>query len=109
MKIVIVGAGTVGTAICAQLINENHDLTVVDKRQSVLTELSDVNDVAGVQGNGADISVLKKAGAARADLLIAVTSSDEINILCCAAAVMMFAAFIRGLSERPESSLALAL
>lgn len=104
MKIVIVGAGTVGTAICAQLINENHDLTVVDKRQSVLTELSDVNDVAGVQGNGADISVLKKAGAARADLLIAVTSSDEINILCCAAAKKLGTAHTIARVRNPEYS-----
>ena len=59
MNIVIVGAGTVGTSICTQLIKENHDITVVDERQSVLSELTDEFDVASVCGNGADISVLR--------------------------------------------------
>lgn len=86
MNIVIVGGGTVGGAICAQLAGENHDITVVDSDFSVLNELSSRCDVFGVAGNGADISVLRKAGAEKADLLIAVTSGDEINILCCAAA-----------------------
>ena len=104
MNIVIVGAGTVGTAICTQLINENHNLTVVDSRQSVLSELTDLVDVAGVVGNGADISVLKKAGAENADLLIAVTSGDEINILCCAAAKKLGAAHTIARVRNPEYS-----
>ncbi len=86
MNIVIVGGGTVGGAICAQLIMENHDITLVDADPAAISELSNRCDVAGVTGNGADISVLRKAGADKADLLIAVTSGDEINILCCAAA-----------------------
>ena len=86
MKIVIIGAGSVGSAICLQLASEGHDLTIVDKNQAILTELSNTCDVFGVIGNGADVSVLRRAGADRADLLIAVTSDDEINILSCAAA-----------------------
>ena len=86
MKIIIVGAGTVGAAICQQLANEGHDITMVDKENSALYDISDKNDVFAVDGNGADVAVLEKAGADRADLLIAVTSSDELNILCCAAA-----------------------
>ena len=86
MKIVIIGAGSVGSAICVQLASEGHDLTIVDKNQAILTELSNTCDVFGVVGNGADVSVLRRAGADRADLLIAVTSGDEINILSCAAA-----------------------
>ncbi|MBQ7364087.1 MAG: Trk system potassium transporter TrkA, partial [Clostridia bacterium] len=86
MKIVIVGGGTVGSAITMQLSEEHHDITVVDTELSNITELSNVCDVYGVVGNGADVSVLNKADAGKSDLVIAVTSSDEINILCCAAA-----------------------
>jgi len=86
MKILIVGAGTVGAAICAQLAQEGHDITLVDKNFAALTEISNRCDVVGVGGNGADVSVLRSAGAEHTDLLVAVTSEDEVNILCCAAA-----------------------
>jgi len=86
MKILIVGGGSVGGAICAQLVGEGHDITVVDTDYGVLSELSAACDVFGVVGNGADVAVLRKAGADKTDLLVAVTSEDEINILCCAAA-----------------------
>ena len=86
MKIVIVGAGTVGAALCVKLADEGHDITIVDKDKSAVSEIANMCDIAGVEGNGASISVLLKAGADRADLLIAVASDDEINILSCAAA-----------------------
>ena len=86
MKIVIVGAGTVGASICMQLAGEGHDITVIDDAPQVVTELSNVCDIFGVVGNGAEVSVLKRADAEHADILIAVTSKDEINIICCAAA-----------------------
>lgn len=86
MNIVIIGSGTVGAAICAQLEKEGHDVTVIDHNPAPLAELSGGCDVISCEGNGADVSVLRRAGAERADLLIAVTSQDEINILCCAAA-----------------------
>lgn len=86
MKIVIVGAGTVGSAICAQLATEGHDITLVDSNRKALADISASYDVVGVDGNGADISALRRAGTESADLLVAVTPSDEINILCCTAA-----------------------
>jgi len=86
MKIVIVGGGSVGSAICAQLVGEGHDITVVDTDTAALAELCNICDAFGVTGNGAEVSVLRKAGAEKADLLIAVTSGDEVNILCCSAA-----------------------
>lgn len=86
MNIVIVGGGTVGSAICTQLARENHNITVVDESPAALAEIANSCDVFGVVGNGADISVLKKANADKAELLIAVSAMDEINILCCAAA-----------------------
>ncbi len=86
MKIVIIGAGSVGTEICARLEGEGHDITLVDMSAAALEEAEARYDVATVIGNGAEIAVLRRAGAVGAGLLIAVTSSDEINILCCTAA-----------------------
>lgn len=86
MKIIVIGAGTVGLPICAELAAEGHDLTVVDTDAHVLGELSNVADVIAIQGNGAEVSVLRRAGAEHADLLVAVTAGDEVNILCCTVA-----------------------
>jgi len=104
MKIVIIGGGTVGTAICTQLASEEHNITVVDTNPTTLTELSNTCDVFGVVGNGADVSVLRRAGAERADLLIAVTSGDEINILSCAAAKKLGTAHTIARVRNPEYS-----
>ena len=86
MKIVIVGGGTVGSAICLQLSEEGHDITVIDTELANITELSNICDVFGIVGSGADVSVLKKADAGKSDLVITVTPSDEVNLLSCAAA-----------------------
>ncbi|MBQ7293412.1 MAG: Trk system potassium transporter TrkA [Clostridia bacterium] len=86
MKIVIVGAGTVGASICIQLAEEGHDITLVDLDGEAIAETTNQCDVVGLEGNGANIGLLRKAGAEKADLLVAVTSEDELNILCCAAA-----------------------
>ena len=86
MRIIIVGAGTVGTVICTRLAQEDHNITLIDSNIAVVTEMSNKFDVIGVQGNGASVSTLRKAGADKADLLIAVTNQDELNILCCASA-----------------------
>ena len=86
MEIVIVGGGTVGAEICTQLAGDRHSITVIDRSETALAEIANISDVVGIVGNGISVSVLQKAGVGRADLLIAVTSDDEINILCCAAA-----------------------
>lgn len=86
MNIIVVGAGTVGSVICNQLATEKHDITLVDQDMAVLTETSNKLDIIGVHGNGASVPTLRKAGADKADLLIAVTDQDELNILCCASA-----------------------
>lgn len=86
MNIVIVGGGTVGRAICVQLAREDHSITLIDAEESVLTEIANSCDVIGIAGNGANVATLRRAGAEKADLLIAVTSQDEVNILCCAVA-----------------------
>ena len=86
MKIIIVGAGTVGTVICTRLARESHNITLIDHNVAALNDMNNKLDVIGVEGNGASISTLRKAGADKADLLIAVTNQDELNILCCASA-----------------------
>ncbi len=86
MRIIIVGAGTVGTVICTQLATAGHNITLIDQNVAVLSELSNKFDIIGIVGNGASVSTLRKAGADKTELLIAVTNQDELNILCCASA-----------------------
>lgn len=83
MKIIVVGCGKVGYTIVEQLIAENHDITVIDNRREKLEAITDVFDVIGIEGNGVSFETLKEANIAAADLLIAVTGSDEHNLLCC--------------------------
>ena len=104
MDIVIVGCGTVGTAICAQLSREGHNITVIDEDPAAVAEVCNTYDVTGADGNGANISVLRKAGADKAYLVIAVTTSDEINMLCCAAARKLGAHHTIARVRNPEYS-----
>lgn len=83
MKIVIVGDGKVGVALTEQLTKEGHDVTIIDNNPQVLEESQEIYDVMVVHGNGACMSVLKEAEISSADLLIAATSGDEINLLTC--------------------------
>lgn len=83
MNIIIVGCGQVGATLAEQLNEEKHNITVVDTNMDELRSVTDRLDIMGVLGNGATYTTLKDAGLGRADLLIAVTPSDELNILCC--------------------------
>lgn len=83
MKIIIVGSGKVGYAIAQQLALEKHDITVVDNELTHLDRADSTLDVLCVHGNGASISVLAEAGVREAELVIAVTGVDEINLVCC--------------------------
>lgn len=83
LRIIIVGCGKVGHTLTEQLVREGHDVTIVDTNERVLRDTSEVYDVMGVRGNGASLSVLEEAGIRKADLFIAVTGSDELNLLCC--------------------------
>lgn len=83
MNIIIVGAGKVGYALAEQLCRENHDVTVIDSSEEALRRACDTLDVIGFKGNGVDIPTLTEAGAAGADLLVAVTNMDELNMVCC--------------------------
>ena len=83
MKIIVVGCGKIGTTIVESLVAEGHDVTAIDSQASVLEELINIYDVMSVCGNGADHDVLQEADTAHADLFVAVTGSDETNMLSC--------------------------
>ena len=83
MKIIIVGAGKVGSALTQQLSADGHNVTVVDQDPQLIDNIINIYDVMGVCGNGAVYSVQKEAEVEKAELLIATTSSDELNILSC--------------------------
>ena len=83
MHIVIVGGGKVGTALVRSLSQEDNNICIVDIKPDVVRQLATDYDVMGMVGNGASYSVLKEAGIETADLLIAVTEYDELNLLCC--------------------------
>lgn len=86
LSIIIVGCGKVGATLVEQLSREGHDITVIDKNRELVQYISDTYDVMYVVGNGASYSVQKEAGIEKADLIIAVTESDELNLLCCTVA-----------------------
>ncbi|MCC8102602.1 MAG: Trk system potassium transporter TrkA [Clostridiales bacterium] len=83
MKIIIVGLGKVGTTLAAELCDEENDVTVIDQKEDLVEDVSGQYDLMGITGNGASHSTQMEAGIETADLLIAVTGSDEINLLCC--------------------------
>jgi len=83
MRIIIVGCGKVGETLAAELGAEGNDITVVDLSAEKVKTISEKLDVMGVVGNGATNTTLREAGIDEADLLIAVTESDELNLLCC--------------------------
>lgn len=83
MKIIIVGLGKVGQTLAEELSKEGNDITVIDEREEIVQECSGQFDIMGVVGNGASYSTLKEAEIEGADLMIAVTNSDELNLLCC--------------------------
>ena len=86
LKIIVVGCGKVGTALIEQLVREGNDITLIDKDAAKVAEVSAMYDIMGYVGNGASYSVQKEAGIFDTDLLIAVTESDELNLLCCTVA-----------------------
>ncbi|MFB9886127.1 Trk system potassium transporter TrkA [Balneatrix alpica] len=90
MKIIILGAGQVGGTLAENLASEANDITIVDTDAARLRELQDRLDIRTVEGKASHPSVLTQAGGEDADMLIAVTNSDEINIMACAVAKTLF-------------------
>ncbi|MBV1883458.1 MAG: Trk system potassium transporter TrkA [Pseudomonadales bacterium] len=110
MKIIILGAGQVGGTLAENLANEENDITVIDVNGKRLRELQDRLDIRTIEGMASHPSVLAAAGADDADMLIAVTSSDEINMIACQCAYTLYRtptkiARVRSVSYLTQSAL----
>jgi trk system potassium uptake protein TrkA len=90
MKVIICGAGQVGYGIAERLSQEDNDVSVIDTSASLITAITETLDVRGYVGHGAHPDVLAKAGAEQADMIIAVTLYDEVNIVACEVAHALF-------------------
>ena len=90
VKIIILGAGQVGGTLAEHLADEQNDITVVDEHAATLKRLQERLDIRTVLGNAAHPSTLLDAGAEDADMLIAVTDSDEVNMLACSVAFTLY-------------------
>jgi len=90
MKVIVCGAGQVGFNIAKHLADQNNDVTVIDRSKSLIRKISESLDVQAIVGHASDPSMLNKVGAADADLLIAVTQSDEVNMVACQVAHSLF-------------------
>lgn len=102
MKIVVVGCGKIGTTIIANLVAEGHDITAVDRLEEPIVEVTDAYDIIGITGNGVDCETLTEAGVDTAELFIAVTGSDEMNMLGCFIAKRMGAKHTIARIRNPE-------
>ena len=90
MRVIICGAGRVGTGIAQRLSEEDAEVTVIDHQPALIRAITERLDVRGVVGSGSYPDVLVEAGAREADMLIAVTHSDEVNIVACQIAHSVF-------------------
>lgn len=102
MNIIVVGCGKVGIAAIASLIREGHDVTAIDQNRAVLDDVCNIYDVIGVCGNGADCETLTEAGVEKAELIVAATGSDELNMLACFLAKRMGARHSVARIRNPE-------
>jgi len=109
MKIVIIGDGKVGRTLTQELAREGHDLMVIDSRKDALTQVEEHMDVMVMQGNGASVELQRQAGIPTCDLMIAATSADEVNFICCMIARKLGCKHTIARSRSPEYEEALNL
>ena len=102
MRLIIVGAGKIGATLVEKLSKEKHDIVIVDKDAKIVEQIVNRYDVMGVCGGGADRMILEEAGVSSADFVIACTSRDELNILCCMLAKKMGATHTIARVRDPE-------
>jgi trk system potassium uptake protein TrkA len=102
MNIIIAGVGKIGLAVISTLVKEGHDVTVIDKDTDIITEVTNIYDVIGVCGNCADCETLQEADVENAELFVAVTDSDEMNMLSCFLAKKMGAKHTVARIRNPE-------
>lgn len=89
MKIVLVGGGKVGFALCRSLVAENHDVVLIEQNEAVLNHIVSRFDIMGLLGNGADFTILEQAGVQECDIFIALTEHDEVNMISAVLAKKM--------------------
>ncbi len=104
MNIIIVGDGKVGAALATQMSAEGHDVTIIDPNPQVLSDSAEHLDIMAVIGNGASMATLRSAGVEKADVLIAATSRDELNLLTCLTAKKLGAKRTIARVRNPEYS-----
>ncbi len=102
MNIIVAGCGKIGTAIISTLLAEGHDVTAIDNSPEVIGEITNIYDAMGVCGNSTDCDVLNEAGVEASELFIAVTGSDELNMLSCFLAKRMGASHTIARIRNPE-------
>ena len=89
MKIVLVGGGKVGFALCRSLVAEKHDVVLIEQNEAVLNHIASRFDIMGLLGNGADFTILEQAGVQECDIFIALTEYDEVNMISAVLAKKM--------------------
>ena len=102
MKIIIVGCGKIGSTILESLVEEGHDVVGIDTDEKVINEMTNMYDVMGVCGSGTDCEMLTEAGVENAEIFIAATSSDELNMISCFIAKKMGAKHTVARIRNPE-------
>jgi len=102
MNIIVVGDGQVGYTLAEYLSRDGHDVTIVDKNRHALQKASETLDVLCVMGSGANLRTLVEAGAETADIIIAATTNDEMNMVCCLAAKQLGARYTIARIRDPE-------
>ncbi len=102
MKVIVVGCGKIGTTIIASLVDEGHNVVAVDTDPKVIDNLTNIYDIMGVCGSGTDCDTLADAGVENTDLLLAVTTLDELNMLCCFIAKKMGSQHTIARIRKPE-------
>ena len=90
MKIIVCGAGQVGFNIAKQLAHQQNDVTVIDNSPSLIRKVGENLDVQAIEGYASDPDILEKANASAADMIVAVTQSDEVNMISCQVAHSLF-------------------
>ncbi len=102
MNIIVIGCGKIGSTILENLVNEGHNVVAVDNDPDVIDEITNLYDVMGACGNGADCEILEEAGVSKAQLVIAATGLDEFNMLSCFLAKKMGAEYTIARIRNPE-------
>ena len=102
MNIIIMGNGKIGRTLISSLVKEGHNIIAIDDDSAVITELTNIYDIMGVCGNGVDCDVLEEAEVENAELFVATTGSDELNMLACFLAKKMGATQTIARIRNPE-------